>query len=79
MMGPYHMRYFWNNFPATGSAGSPSDYLGPGMMGYNGWGMMGNYGTVFGWLFPLLWIITWVLFVAALFALVRWLWKKGDK
>lgn len=31
------------------------------------------------WLFGILWIVTWVLFMAVLVALLRWLWKKGDK
>lgn len=31
------------------------------------------------WLFGLLWLITWILIIVVLVALVRWLWKKGDK
>lgn len=31
------------------------------------------------WLYSLLWLVTWVLVIAVLIALVRWLWKKGDK
>jgi hypothetical protein len=31
------------------------------------------------WFFGLLWLITWVLIIASLIALIRWLWKKGDK
>ena len=48
------------------------------------WGhhpMMGwadNNAGVF-WVFGLLCIITWILVIAVLIALIRWLWKKGDK
>ncbi|KKR54775.1 MAG: hypothetical protein UT92_C0013G0011 [Candidatus Curtissbacteria bacterium GW2011_GWA1_40_24] len=31
------------------------------------------------WIFGLLWIVTWILVIVVLIALVRWLWKKGDK
>lgn len=42
--------------------------------------MMGWFGDGTGvWLFGLLWLVTWVLVIAILIALVRWLWKKGDK
>ena len=30
-------------------------------------------------LFPLLHLITWVLFIILLVALIRWIWAKGDK
>lgn len=38
--------------------------------------MMGSGGIWFGGVF---WLITWILVIAVLAALVRWLWKKGDK
>lgn len=31
------------------------------------------------WLSAFLWLVTWILIIAVLVALVRWLWKKGDK
>lgn len=31
------------------------------------------------WFFSILWLVTWVLIIIALIALIRWLWKKGDK
>lgn len=30
-------------------------------------------------LFPLIHLITWVLFAILLVALIRWIWAKGDK
>lgn len=44
--------------------------------------MMQNYGggfSPFGSWFGLLHFITWVLVIALLAGLVRWVWKKGDK
>lgn len=40
-----------------------------------GWGQ----NPTLWWLHGILAIITWVLFIAVLVALLRWLWKKGDK
>ena len=31
------------------------------------------------WIYGLLCIVTWILVIAVLIALLRWLWKKGDK
>lgn len=31
------------------------------------------------WFFGILWLVTWVLIIAILVAILRWLWKKGDK
>ena len=31
------------------------------------------------WIFGALWIVTWILVIVLLIALIRWLWKKGDK
>ena len=31
------------------------------------------------WFFGILWFATWILVIVVLVALVRWLWKKGDK
>lgn len=39
---------------------------------------MGNNSQAF-WIFGILWLISWILVIAVLIALVRWLWKKGDK
>lgn len=45
--------------------------------------MMGPYRTGGGYIFwQLHWIfelVTWVLLIAFLVALVRWMWRKGDK
>ncbi len=38
----------------------------------------GNSGSAF-WFFGILWIATWTLVIITLVALIRWLWKKGDK
>ena len=38
----------------------------------------GNNSGAF-WVFGLLWIVTWILIIIVLIALIRWLWKKGDK
>lgn len=43
--------------------------------------MMGPSGSGF-WFWQLHWIlelITWILIIAVLVALFRWLWKKGEK
>ncbi len=40
--------------------------------------MWGNFGGAF-WIIGILWIITWILVIVVLIALIRWLWKKGDK
>ena len=53
--------------------------MGPGMMGW--WGgsqMTGGWQTGF-WLWSILAWVTWLLIIVALVALIRWLWKKGDK
>lgn len=39
-----------------------------------GWGNQGAF-----WLYSVLWLATWILLIVALIALIRWLWKKGDK
>lgn len=41
-----------------------------------GWGMMGGYDATLSYV---LGVMTWFLVIAVLFALLRWLWKKGDK
>lgn len=42
------------------------------------WGWAGNNSAAF-WLSGILWWITWILVIVALVAVIRWLWKKGDK
>lgn len=41
------------------------------MMGYGTSSAFPSVGVI-------LWLVTWVLVVMVLFALFRWLWKKGD-
>lgn len=42
--------------------------------------MMGWFGNNNGLLIAgsIFWLVTWLLVIAVLVALVRWLWKKGD-
>lgn len=42
--------------------------MGPWMMGYGG-----------GWIGGLVGLFTWILIIAILVALLRWLWKKGSQ
>lgn len=57
--------------------GTWSGMMGPGMMNWNqSWGMMGQGGF---WLWSILSWATWVLVLVVLVALIRWLWKKGNK
>ncbi len=51
--------------------------------GFNGglWAthpMMMGSGTNSVWIFSTLTLVTWILVIAVLIALLRWLWKKGD-
>lgn len=41
--------------------------------------MMAVWGGNAVWVYSLLSLVTWVLVIAVLVALLRWLWKKGDK
>lgn len=41
--------------------------------------MMGGWFTQLGWLAVIFWWLTWILIIAALVALIRWLWKQGEK
>jgi len=41
-----------------------------------GWAGGGN--NTF-WFFSILCFVTWILIIILLIALIRWLWKKGDK
>lgn len=53
-----------------------------GGMGMMGWGMMpfgGGWNLLWIWLGQVVWLVTWVLLILVLVALVRWLWKKGNK
>lgn len=40
--------------------------------------MMGFVGSNAGWVFSIFCLVTWLLALAVLFALLRWLWFKGD-
>lgn len=57
---------------------------GPGFTGGTPWvghpmmWWVGNNPNTF-WLFGILWFISWIALIAALVALTRWLWKKGDR
>lgn len=48
---------------------------------YSGHPMMWGWGDggSFLWIHAFLGLITWALVIAVLFALARWLWKKGDR
>lgn len=48
---------------------------GYGMRGFWGRGMMGS--NVFGSIFSLLWLVSWVLGIGLLIALIRYFWRKG--
>ena len=66
---------YWRYGPqASPPAGSDNGYYWSGhpMMGWFG---NSNASWVVGSVF---WLITWLLIIAVLVALVRWLWKKGD-
>lgn len=44
--------------------------------------MMGGLSSLGGgwmWFGGVFWLVTWILVVAVLVALLRWLWKKGGK
>lgn len=45
----------------------------------NNWGMMGNNLGAEWTVHYVLGIITWFLVICVLAALLRWLWKKGNK
>ena len=40
--------------------------------------LTGSWQTGF-WVWSILAWVTWLLIIVALIALIRWLWKKGDK
>jgi ABC-type uncharacterized transport system permease subunit len=67
-MPPQGIQYI----PPQAQQAAPATFQHPMMMFFGN-----NPGAL--WLFGILWIITWVLFMAVLVALLRWLWKKGDK
>lgn len=50
--------------------------MGPWMMS-GSWNQMTGLGWF--WFGGIVWLITWILVIAVLVALLRWLWKKGDK
>ena len=41
------------------------------------WSRGGGLGWL--WMGGLFWLVTWILLILVLVALLRWLWKKGDK
>ena len=47
------------------------------MMGWNGYGMMGGYGSWFGWGGAIIGFIFWVLVIILIVAIVRWALKGG--
>lgn len=64
---------------STGSASTYSWGMGPDMMGrWDGPGMMGGWQQGF-WLWSILAWVTWILIIIALIAVIRWIWKKGNK
>lgn len=76
----------WLNSEATKSFG-PEDWEKWGKTGYGMYGMMlghapwfmMGWGNGWMWLLGALWLLTWVLVLLVLVALLRWLWKKGEK
>ncbi len=68
------MRYFGPDWQGNAS----NSALYPQMNDYMKQ-MMGPYGGYF-WQFQwILCLLTWVLVIVLLVALIRWIWKKGDK
>lgn len=65
----------WRFFEATASAGFDQNEF---VFGRH-MGAFGFTNPAMMWVFGLFWLITWILVIAALAALVRWLWKKGNK
>lgn len=63
---------YWRYGPQASPPVNPDGYLwyGHPMMGFAGGNTM--------WVFGIIWLITWLLVIAVLVALLRWLWKKGD-
>lgn len=58
--------------PVLAHADKEINYGRQGMMG-------GQFFGIFGFLFPLLMLAFWGLVIALLVALIRWVWKKGNK
>jgi len=70
-----HMDSFW----ATPAARGKDWFPGYHMMGpWGGPGMFGGWQAGF-WIWLILGLLTWILIIIALIALIRWMWKKGDK
>lgn len=66
----------WRFFEATSAAFTSA---GVPVRPYGHFGGLEMMNPSFMWLFGLMWLVTWGLVIAALVALVRWLWKKGSK
>lgn len=47
------------------------------MMGWNGYGMMGGYGSWFGWGGLIIGFIFWILVIAFIVAIIRWAVRGG--
>jgi len=62
-----------------GASPLPQGYYDRYFSGYHPmmWWAGNNFGAI--WAFGFLWIVTWLLVIVVLIALIRWLWKKGDK
>lgn len=65
---------FWRYGPQASPQAYPNG-------GYYDHPMMGGFGeSGYGlWFFDIMHLVTWLLVIAVLVALLRWLWKKGDK
>ncbi len=54
----------------------PAGYNGNFWYGHPMMGWAGNTNLI--WVYSFFCLVTWLLVIAVLIALVRWLWKKGD-
>ena len=69
----------FGNMMRYGASPLPQRYDDRYFSGYHPmmWWAGNNSGAI--WAFGFLWIVTWLLVIVVLIALIRWLWKKGDK
>lgn len=71
-------------FPQGAQYPTPTPQGPWGQGGYGPWAsqpMMWGIGTnpQTAWFFSLLWLVTWILVIVILIAVIRWLWRKGDR